>query len=112
MDMARCVYCAHDLPVDARYCEWCLRGVEGAGDDVHGIPAVESRSLSGWQDTAVYELELSAKCPHCREPIHAVRVIRLTRTQVSFTSALPRGGRVVVCPQCEGILSAEVSGLP
>ncbi len=48
---------------------------------------------------------------HCREPIRSLRVLRLTRTQVSFTSPLPRGGRALVCPLCERIISAELSGL-
>jgi len=33
------------------------------------------------------------------------------RTQASFTSTLPRKGYVVVCPECERMLSAELSGL-
>jgi hypothetical protein len=30
---------------------------------------------------------------------------------VSFTSTLPRRGYVILCPDCERILSAELSGL-
>ena len=66
---------------------------------------------SDWQSVAVYTLELPARCPHCREPIRTLRVLRLTRTQVSFTSPLPRSGRVLVCPLCERIISAELSGI-
>ena len=108
--MARCSYCSNDLPLDVRYCPWCLRGVERA-DDEQEIPAVESRTPSEWQGTAVYEVERPVKCPHCHEWIRAVRVVELTRAKVAFTSMLPRGGRVVVCPQCEQILSADVAGL-
>ena len=108
--MARCAYCSHDLPLETRYCPWCLRGVECA-DAVQETPAVESRAPSELQGSAVYELELPVKCPHCRESIRAVRVIQLTRAKVAFTSMLPRGGRVVVCPQCEQILSADIAGL-
>jgi hypothetical protein len=35
----------------------------------------------------------------------------LVRTQVSFTSTLPRKGYIIVCPECDGILWAELSGL-
>jgi hypothetical protein len=43
--------------------------------------------------------------------ISTVRVSRLLRTQVSFTSTLPRKGYIIVCPECDGMLSAELSGL-
>ena len=33
------------------------------------------------------------------------------RTQVAFTSTVPRGGRVIVCPECDRILSAELTTL-
>jgi hypothetical protein len=68
-------------------------------------------TLGEWQAAAVYTLELPARCPHCREPIRTLKVLRLTRTQVTFTSSLPRGGRVIVCPLCERIVSAELSGI-
>ena len=60
---------------------------------------------------AVYTLEFPTKCPQCSSEIGTVRVSRLLRTQVSFTSTLPRKGYIIVCPHCEGILSAELSGL-
>ena len=108
--------------MEARYCPWCLRGVERVEDverveglerveEEREIPAVESRTPSEWQGTAVYELQLPVKCPHCLESIRAVRVLQLTRTKVAFTSMLPRGGRVIVCPRCEQILSADIAGL-
>src|SRR5436190_6236662 len=64
-----------------------------------------------WQAVAVYSLESPARCPHCREPIRTLRALRLSRTQVAFTSSLPRGGRVLVCSLCECIVSAELGGL-
>ena len=64
-----------------------------------------------WQSVAVYTIELPCRCPHCREPIRELRALRLTRGQVAFTSTLPRGGRVLVCPLCERIVSAELSGI-
>jgi hypothetical protein len=60
---------------------------------------------------AVYTLEFPTRCPQCRTEISSVRVSRLVRTQVSFTSTLPRKGYIIVCPECDGILSAELSGL-
>ena len=72
----------------------------------------EGEIPSEWQQSAaVYTLELPARCPHCREPIRTLRVLKLTRTQVNFTSSLPRGGRALVCPQCERIISAELAGI-
>lgn len=86
-------------------------------DDAYVLPDLEKveieaeEILGNWQDVAVYTLELPVRCPHCREPIHTVRVVRLTRTQVAFTSTLPRNGRAFVCPQCERLLSIELAGL-
>jgi hypothetical protein len=60
---------------------------------------------------AVYSLEFPTRCPQCCSEISVVRVSRLLRTQVSFTSTLPRKGYIIVCPECDGILSAELSGL-
>lgn len=81
------------------------------GDDVYVIADAKPAAGSEWEGVAVYTIELPARCPHCREPIRTLRALRLTRTQVSFTSLLPRGGRVLVCPLCERIISAELSGL-
>ncbi len=58
---------------------------------------------------AEYQLEYPARCPHCGEEIDVVRVIRLLRTKVNFTSMLPRRGRVISCPMCMTVLSAELS---
>lgn len=82
-------------------------------DDVYEIPAavVEEAIPAQWQSVATYTLELPVRCPHCREPIRTLRIVGLTRSQVSFTSTLPRKGRVAVCPECDRILSAELSGL-
>jgi hypothetical protein len=77
--------------------------VISAGDEVE-IPAK-------WLTVATYELEQPAKCPHCRAHIRTLKVVKLTRSRVSFTSTLPRGGRALVCPECDSIISAEASGL-
>ena len=63
------------------------------------------------QNGAVYALEYPTQCPHCETSIWTLRVFRLLRTQVSFTSTLPRKGYVMVCPECDRVLSAELSGM-
>jgi hypothetical protein len=60
---------------------------------------------------AEYALEYPCVCPHCGHTLHAVRVIRLLRIRVNFTSTLPRRGRVIVCPDCRKMLSAELGGI-
>ena len=78
-------------------------------DDLLDPPA--PRRAASVDRGAVYTLEFPTKCPQCSSEIGTVRVSRLLRTQVSFTSTLPRKGYIIVCPHCEGILSAELSGL-
>ena len=63
------------------------------------------------ESIAMYAWHCRHHTAHIEQAIRVLRVFRLTRTQVSFTSALPRAGRVIVCPQCERILSAELGGL-
>jgi len=59
---------------------------------------------------AEYALEYPCRCPHCGVVVNAVRVVRLLRTKVNFTSTLPRRGRAITCPACNKVLSAELSG--
>ena len=75
------------------------------------VESTEGEIPSEWQSGAVYTLESPVKCPHCREPIRLLRVVRMVRTQVTFTSPLPRAGRVLICPSCEKVISAELSGI-
>ena len=58
---------------------------------------------------AEYALETALMCHHCRQELKSVSVIRLLRIRVDFVSTLPRRGHVIICPQCRGILSAELS---
>jgi DNA-binding response OmpR family regulator len=58
---------------------------------------------------AVYRLETPVSCPQCRETISTLKAVRLLRTQVNFTSTLPRRGRVLVCPGCLCVVSAELT---
>jgi hypothetical protein len=60
---------------------------------------------------AEYMLEYVALCPHCRETLKTIKVIRLLRTRVNFVSTLPRRGRVLACPECRAVLSGELTVL-
>jgi hypothetical protein len=59
---------------------------------------------------AEYTIESPLKCPHCKEMIQTLQVLRLARGRVNFISMLPRRGYVIVCPNCHQILSAELGG--
>jgi hypothetical protein len=59
---------------------------------------------------AEYTLESPLKCPHCKDSIAIVQVLRLVRTRVNFVSMLPRRGYVVACPACHQILSVQLAG--
>lgn len=63
------------------------------------------------QVEAEYQLEAPVVCPSCRSSVTTLRVIRMLRTRVNFTSTLPRRGRAVVCPACSNIISAELGNL-
>jgi hypothetical protein len=78
--------------------------------DAAGLKATEAEENVA-RDGALYTLEAAVRCPECHDEIRTLRVLRVLRTQVSFTSTLPRKGYVVVCPQCERMLSAALSGL-
>jgi hypothetical protein len=111
--MATCRSCDKEIPEGAKRCPACLREAtspDDAVDDVYELPET-AEIPPEWQHGAVYTLELPVRCPHCRELIRSLRVLRIKRTQVSFTSTLPRGGRVIACPQCERVLSAELATL-
>jgi len=58
---------------------------------------------------AVYRLESPVRCAQCNKSISTLQAVRLLRTQVNFTSTLPRRGRVLVCPSCASIVSAELT---
>ena len=57
---------------------------------------------------AAYALECEVSCPSYKGKILELRVVRLLRTKVNFTSTLPRRGRVMVCPACRTVISAEL----
>lgn len=60
---------------------------------------------------AEYALESPLKCPQCRSSMASLQVVRLLRSKVNFTSTLPRKGYVIVCPSCQGVLSANLGGI-
>ena len=115
--MAECPFCTQTLPKGARRCPLCEHDIEpvrdmaeaDGADGIYDLSDAVTKIPAGWQSAAVYTLEQPARCPSCREPIRSVRVLRMTRTQVSFTSTLPRGGRAMVCPECERIISIELA---
>jgi hypothetical protein len=116
--VAACPYCTQELPPGAQRCPLCEHALPSAEDNkseevgvdgVYDLSNAVTKIPSDWQSAAVYTLEHPARCPNCREPIRSVRVLRMTRTHAAFTSPLPRGGRAMVCPECERIISIELS---
>jgi hypothetical protein len=82
-------------------------------EDVYDLPTMPGTDdlMIEWQSGAAYTLDQPVRCPHCRERINSLRIVGLTRSQVAFTSSLPPKGHVIVCPECERILTAELVGL-
>ena len=81
--------------------------------DVYELPPVEGAGSipDEWQSSATYNLEMAVRCPHCDEKIRTIRIVGLSRSQVAFTSTLPRKGRIAICPECDRILPVELSGM-
>jgi hypothetical protein len=109
--MSSCTACGENLPSGATKCPLCLVPVQPEEEEVYNLEATAETIPAEWEGGAVYTLEFPARCPHCRELVRSLRVLRLKRSQVSFTSPLPRGGRAIVCSACQGIISADVSTL-
>ena len=110
--MRTCTACGEHLPDGATKCPLCLVVVQDDDTEVYELSTSATDSIPlEWEGGAVYTLELPARCPHCNEMVRSLRVLRLKRTQVSFTSPLPRGGRAIVCTACQAIISADVSTL-
>jgi len=137
----QCRYCTETLPSGARECPLCLREVADRSAErrtmisqpptAPGNKPSTGTSLAAATLTsaaafpvmtqgvpltaapagAVYTLESPAHCPECDTEITTIHVIRVMRTQVSFTSTLPRKAYVIACPACKKLLSAGLSGL-
>jgi hypothetical protein len=106
--MQTCQACGTHLADGATQCHSCLVAVPEE-QEVYDLSSEPAMIPLEWEGGAMYSLERSARCPHCKELIRSVRVLRMKRTQVSFTSPLPRAGRVIVCTSCLAILSADVT---
>ena len=78
--------------------------------DAQDKPISEATTTAGREAEAEYTLEYSVVCPHCLKELDCLKVVRLLRTRVNFTSTLPRRGRVLACPECQKIVSAELAG--
>jgi hypothetical protein len=74
-------------------------------------PSVATQSGEAGESGALYAVESPLRCPNCQSEIRTFRALRVVRTHVRFMSTLPRKGYVLVCPECAGLLSAELSGL-
>ena len=138
--LRQCRYCTETLPSGARECPLCLREVADRSAErrtmisqpltVSGnkpststslaaatltgataLPVMPHGAASAAPAGAVYTLESPAQCPECDSEITTIHVIRVMRTQVSFTSTLPRKAYVIACPACRKLLSAGLSGL-
>ena len=137
----QCRYCTETLPSGARECPLCLREVADrsaerrtmisqpltvSGNKPSTGTSLAAATLAGATALpvidpgvprtaapagAVYTLESPAQCPECDTEITTIHVIRVMRTQVSFTSTLPRKAYVIACPACRKLLSAGLSGL-
>ena len=108
--MRTCSACGENIADGATQCPLCLVAVQDE-QEVYDLSSETTTIPPEWEGGATYTLELPARCPHCKELVRNLRVLRLKRTQVSFTSPLPRGGRAIVCEACQAIISADVSTL-
>lgn len=77
--------------------------------DLHEASAPPETPARLPNSEAVYRLESPVRCPQCGETISSLRAVRLLRTEVNFTSTLPRRGRILVCPCCQTIVPAELT---
>jgi hypothetical protein len=74
------------------------------------VPEEAAKRLETIRDSeAEYALEYPATCPRCGQELTFLKAARLLRTRVHFVSVLPRRGRVLTCPHCRTILSAELT---
>lgn len=81
---------------------------DSMSEDSESPPSEASPTREGKAE-AEYTLESPVRCPACGERITSVRAVRLVRTQVNFTSTLPRRGRVLACPYCLAVIPGELT---
>jgi hypothetical protein len=86
-------------------------------DDVYEIPAsLVAEMPAVWRapvgvTPATCTLKAAVLCPHCGESIRSVHVVGLERSQAVRGAASPVRSLVVVCPECEDVVPAELAGL-
>ena len=85
-----------------------LSDVVSVRSEASKSPLQEQRTSSD-KIEAEYTLESPVRCPACGERFTTVKAVRLIRTQVNFTSTLPRRGRVIACPICLAVIPAELT---
>lgn len=78
---------------------------------VVGTMAAEPAMDDAVDAEATYALETPVRCSACTELISEIRVVRMLRSRVNFTSTLPRRGRVIACPRCLSVISGELGNL-
>ena len=83
--MRTCSACGENLPDGATKCPLCLVAVQPEEEEIYKLEATSDTIPPEWEGGAVYTLEFPARCPHCRELVRSLRVLRLKRSQVSFT---------------------------
>ncbi len=71
-------------------------------------PILDNLAEEPTASEAQYTLESPIHCTGCQQTLQQVEVIRILRTKVNFTSALPRRGYVVICPKCRSTLPATL----
>ena len=77
----------------------------------HASALVDDSLIPSAEDSAAdaeYTLESAVVCPSCNSSVSVLRVVRMLRTRVNFTSTLPRRGRVITCSDCRAILSVQL----
>jgi hypothetical protein len=111
-----CPYCMERVLPSMSHCPRCLNEMVTTPPPPAPSATDDQRSAAAQAKTqgvgaAMYTLESAVNCPHCEREIRTFKVLRVLRTQASFTSTLPRKGYVIICPECERMMSAELSGL-
>ena len=86
-------------------------------DDVYEIPAsLVAEMPPVWRSPvevtpATCTLKISVRCPHCTQSIRSVHVVGLARAHAVKGSPASNRSLEVVCPECDGMLPAELTGL-
>ena len=86
-------------------------------DDVYEIPAsLVDEMPPVWRSPvevtpATCTLKTAVRCPHCGESIRSVHVVGLARVQTPSGAVAPPRRLVVVCPECDDAVPAELAGL-